>query len=136
MIDEHRDVFTPLAQWRDVHVDDAEPVEQVLAEFAGRHALGQVAVRRGDHPHVDGLRRLVGTDRLDFPGLEEAEQQRLHTEAHFPDLVEEERAAMRELQLARFVAIRAGEAAFDVSEELRLEERLRQAGAVDSDKRA
>ena len=40
---------------------------------------------------------------------------------------------MRELQLAALVAIRAGEAALDVAEELRFEERFGEAGAVHRD---
>jgi hypothetical protein len=40
---------------------------------------------------------------------------------------------IRQAQLADLVAIRAGKAAFDVAEELRLEERLGDAGAVDRD---
>ena len=41
-----------------------------------------------------------------------------------------------QLQLARLVAIGAGEAALDVAEQLRFEQRLGQAGAVDRDERA
>ena len=43
------------------------------------------------------------------------------------------RAAVGHLELARLVAIGAGEAALDVAEQLRLEQRFRQAGAVDRD---
>ena len=136
MVDQHRDVFAALAQRRHVDVDDAQPVEQVLAELAGRDALGQVAVGRRDDAHVGDARGAVRADRLDFAGLEEAQQQRLHAQAHLADFVEEQRAAVRELQLAGLVAIRAGEAAFDVAEELRLEQRLGQAGAVHGDEGA
>ena len=55
---------------------------------------------------------------------------RLHAQAHLADLVEEDRAPVRGLQLARLVAVGAGEAALDVAEQLRLEQRLGQAGAV------
>jgi hypothetical protein len=79
---------------------------------------------------------VVRADRLDFARLEEAQEQRLHPQAHLADLVEEERAAIGELELARLVAIRAGEAAPRVAEQLRLEERLGEAGAVDGDERA
>ena len=40
------------------------------------------------------------------------------------------------LELAGLVAVGAGEAALHVAEQLRLEQRLRQAGAVDGDERA
>ena len=46
------------------------------------------------------------------------------------------RAAVGHLELALLVAIGAGEAALHVAEELRLEERFRQAGAVDGHHRA
>ena len=40
-----------------------------------------------------------------------------------------------QLELAQLVAVRAGETALDVSEQLGLEQRLGKAGAVDGDKR-
>ena len=43
---------------------------------------------------------------------------------------------MRELQRALSVAVRAGEAAADVAEELGLEERVSERGAVDRDQRS
>src|SRR5262249_37434515 len=52
---------------------------------------------------------------------------------HLADLVEEHGAFVRHLELARLVAIGAGEAASDVPEELGLEERLGEAGAVHGD---
>ena len=136
VVDQRRDVFAALAQRRHVNVNDAQPVEQVLAELARGDALGQVAVRRRDDADVHVMRApIVRADRLDFAVLEEAQQQRLHAQAHLPDFVEEERAAVRELQLAELVAVGAGEAALDVAEQLGLEERLGQPGAVDGDER-
>ena len=52
-----------------------------------------------------------------------------------PIFVEKHRAAMRQLQLADLVAMRAGEAALDVTEQLRFEQRLRDARAIERDKR-
>ena len=39
------------------HADrhDVEPVEEILAEAAGLHLGGEIAVGRGDEAHVDGL---------------------------------------------------------------------------------
>jgi hypothetical protein len=116
-----------------VDVDHAEPIEEILAELAGSDTLGEVAVRGGNDPDVDAARPLVGPDALQLTLLEKAKQKRLHPEAHLAHFVEEERAAIRRLQLADLVAVRAGEAALDVSKELGLEERLRQTGAVDRD---
>ena len=52
------------------------------------------------------------------------------------DLVEEQRAAVGRLEEARLVAIGAGEGAADVAEELALEQRVRERGAVDRDEGA
>jgi len=35
-----------------VHVEDAQPVEEVAAEAAGGHLGRQIAVRRGDQPDI------------------------------------------------------------------------------------
>ena len=78
---------------------------------------------------------MVGTDGLHLAVLEEPEEQRLHAEAHLAHFVQEQRAAVRELQLAGLVTVGAGEAALHVAEQLRFEKRLREAGAVDRDER-
>ena len=94
------------------------------------------AVGGADDAHVDAIgRAVVGADRLDLAGLEEAEQQRLHAQRHLADFVEEHRAAVGRLEQAGLVAIGVGEAALDVAEELRLEQRVGQAGAVERDER-
>ena len=130
MLHQRLHVLGPLPERRHVEVDDAQPVQQVLAELAGGDELVQVAIGGGDHAHVDPRLRVVGADRLDLAVLEKPQQQRLHAQAHLADFVEKQRAAMRELELAALVAVGAGEAALDVAEELRLEERFGDAGAV------
>ena len=114
-------------------MNDVEPVEQVLAELPLVDQVAQVAVGRGDDPHVDAARRALGADLLQLAGLEEAQQQALHAQRHLADFVEEDRARCGHLELAGLVAIGAGEAALDVAEQLRLEQRFGQAGAVDGD---
>ena len=54
---------------------------------------------------------------------------------HVADLVEKQRAAVGQLEAARAVRDGAGEGALLVAEQLRLEQRLRQRGAVDLDER-
>ena len=56
-------------------------------------------------------------------------------ERHLADLVEEERAAVGQLERALRVARRAGERAALVAEQLALEQRLGEGGAVDGDER-
>ena len=130
MLHQRVDVIGPLPERRHVEVDDAQPVQEVLAELAGGNEVVQVAIGGGDHANVDTRLRFVRADGLDLAVLEKPQQQGLHAQAHLADFVEKQRAAMRELELAALVAVGAGEAAFDVSEELRLEERFGDAGEV------
>src|SRR5439155_15430376 len=54
---------------------------------------------------------------------------------HLADLVEEERALVGELELPELLGVGVGERALLVPEELALEERLRDGGAVERDER-
>ena len=58
--DQQRNVLGPLAQRRHADREDVEPVVQVLAERPRRDQLLEIAVGRGDDPHVD-------VDRLRAP---------------------------------------------------------------------
>ena len=59
-----------------------------------------------------------------------------HAQRHLADFVEEQRPGVRHFELARLIAVGAGEAAADVAEQLRLEQRFGEAGAVDGDEGA
>src|SRR5690606_38937761 len=65
--------------------------------------------------------------------LQRAQELRLHVELELADLVEEERPAVRLDEEPLAVALRVGEGATHVSEELALEEVRRHRGAVDRD---
>ena len=135
MVDEVFHVLPALAQRWHLDVNDPQPIEQILAKLTGRHHIGQVPISRGDDTHVEAHHAAVGADRLDFAVFEEPQQHRLHAQAHLADLVEEDRSPVRGLQLAGLVAVGPGEAAFHVTKQLRLEERLGQAGTVHRDER-
>ena len=77
----------------------------------------------------------LGADLLDLAGLEEPQQQPLHPQRHLADFVEEDGAVVGHLELAGLVAVGAGEAALHVAEQLRLEQRLGDAGAIDRHER-
>ncbi len=135
-IDQRRDVLAALAQRRHRQVNDVQAVEQILAERPFRDHVAQVAVGRGDDADVDAAHRSIGADLLQLAGLHEPQQQALHAERHLADFVEEDAAAVGHFELALLVAIGAREASLDVPEQLGLEERFRQAGAVDRHHRA
>src|SRR5262249_32857445 len=108
---------------------------QVFAELPRYDERVELAVGCRNDADVDGRRQGVAADRMDFAVLQEPQQQRLHAGTGFAELVEEHRSAVCELQASDLVAVRSGEAAFDVSEQLRLEERLGNGRTVDRDER-
>jgi len=59
--------------------------------------FGQILVRRRDHPHIHGD-RLLAAEPLDHARLEHAQQLRLGLGPEVADLVEKQRAAVRELE--------------------------------------
>ena len=135
MAGKRRDVALPVAQRRDRDVDDVEPVIEVLAEAAGGDLLAEAPVGRGDDAHVDG-ERAGAADALDFAGLDRAQQLGLGLEREVADLVEEQRAAVGQLEPALLALHRAGERPALVAEQLALDQVLRDRRTVDLDERA
>ncbi len=101
--------------------DDAEPVEQILPEAALGDLLLQVLVGGSDHPHIH-LDVLVAPNGGDAALLQGAQHLGLRGQRHVADLVQEEGAAVRQLELALAVLDGAGEAALHVAEELALDQ--------------
>jgi hypothetical protein len=92
-------------------------------------------VGRGHDAHVDGD-CAVATHRLEAPFLEYAQHLGLGLRRHVADLVEEDRAAVRRLELADAARVGAGERALLVTEELALDQLARDRGAVHRDEGA
>ena len=88
------DVRAPLPQRRHGNDDDAQAIEEILAELALRHALLQVDIGCRDDADVHAGRPRF-PDRQDLSLFEEAEELRLHVDRQVADLVEEDRAALR-----------------------------------------
>ena len=131
--DDH-DVLRALAQRREGQVHDRETIEEILAE-PPRLQLGlQILVGRGDDAGVDA-EHLAAPDALELTLLQKAEELDLQRRAHLADLVEEERAAVRQLELALSLRVRAGVGAALVAEQLGLEQGVRDRAAVDRHER-
>ena len=94
----------------------------------------RIHVGRRDDAHVN-RDLLAPAEAAENPLLQHAQQLHLRGGHHLGDLVEEERAAVRQLEDARAAIGGAGERPFLVAEDLALEERLGNRGAVDRDKR-
>src|SRR5882672_1761847 len=122
------------AQRRNADRHFVDAIVQVLPESVRRDARVEVAVGRADHAHVD-RDRFPPAYPLERALLQEAQQLRLQRIRHVADLVEEERAARRVLDLALRLLVRARECALFVAEELALEQRFRNCRAVDGDER-
>ena len=88
----------------------------------------------GQHAHVhrDGL---VAAQPLDVPLLQHAQQLGLGARGQVADLVEEDGAAVGLLEAADAPGLGAGEGAALVAEQLALQQRLGNGGAVDGDER-
>ena len=128
-VDQGGDVLLPLAQARRLDGEDVQPVEQILAEAALRHGLGQVAVGGGDDPHIH-LHRAFGPDGVDLALLQGAQQLDLDVQRQLAHLVEEQGAAVRLLELAQVLVGGAREAALLVAEQDALHEVLGDGAAV------
>ena len=135
VIDQRGYVFAVLAEGRHHEVNDVDAIKQIFAEQTLRDQLPQIPVRGGDDPHVRSDRHALRAHFLNLAGFQKAQQQALHPQGHFPDLIEEDGAVARHLQLPRAVAKGAGEAPLDVAEQLGLEQRLGNASAIDRDER-
>ena len=124
-----------LAHRRQVQRHHAEPVEEVFAEPAGVHVARQIVVRGGDgaHVHRDLPCPPQPPERL---GLEDFEQLGLQLGGEVPDLVEEDRSAVRDLEQPLLALLGVGEGALLMAEQLRFEKRRRQSRAIHLDERA
>ena len=126
VIHEQRHVFEPIAQRRNFHRDDSEPVIKILAERAVLHLRLQRFVRRADHAHID-RRALVVAHAPHFALLQHAQQLRLQRSRHRVHFIEENRPEVRLFEKPALVRHRAGERALLVPEQFRLEQVLRAA---------
>ena len=87
------------------HADHVEPVVEILTEAPFADFLAQVAVGRGDDPHIHDDGR-IAAHSLDFPLLE-ARRSLPEAKGQFADLIEEQRAAVGRLNKAGLAGIQA-----------------------------
>src|SRR2546426_711377 len=134
VLDQERQVLDPLAQPRQHDRDDVQPVVQVLAEAPRLHLGLEVLVGGREDAHVD-LQGAVAADPLELALLQDAQDLGLRLRPHVADLVEEERPAVGDLELALARRDRPREGALLVTEELALDQLARERRAVHLDER-
>src|SRR5262245_25380520 len=97
MSGEGRDIASTLAQGGHRDRKDVQAVEEITPEAARTNLFGEIPVGCRDHPDVDlnGTRR---SESLELSVLQDAEQLRLRLRRKLTDLVEQNRAAVGELE--------------------------------------
>src|SRR5262245_59182029 len=132
--DERGDVLAPVAQRRDADGDDAQAEVEVLPEGPLLDLRVEILVRGCDDADVD-LDGARGSQALHFPFLQHAEHLGLRLGGHIPDFIQENSPPVGLLELADLLLGGARERALLVPEELRLDQRFGNRGAVHLDER-
>src|SRR5262249_13906204 len=109
--------------------DHVQAVEEIAPEAPALDLGLEAAVAGGDDARVD-VTHAVAADGLDLAGLEHAKETRLHGGGRVADLVEEHGATACLDEEPRSIAQGAREGPADVTEQLALEQRLGERGAV------
>ena len=108
MTDEFRDIVLPGPQRRHFDREDAQTIEEIETKPAVGDVLLQIPIGRSQHPDVHAPRRILA-DALELALLQDAQELRLQIRGNLADLVEEQRAAVGELEPPDPVAHGAGE---------------------------
>src|SRR5208283_403387 len=90
-------ILAPFAQRRDLNREDVESIKQILAELLVPNHGGKIAMRGGNQPHVHAD-RLGASQPLELLLLDGAQQFRLEFEADVADLIQKQRASVRQLE--------------------------------------
>ncbi|KAF1053168.1 MAG: hypothetical protein GAK43_01545 [Stenotrophomonas maltophilia] len=133
-VHQQRDVFHALTQWRHLDGEYVKAVVQVFAERTHLDHAFEVLVGRGDDAHVDVL-GLVAADPLEGALLQHAQQLDLQRQRHVADLVEEQGAAVGQLETPGAAGNGASEGTLLVAEQLAFQQLCRNRPAVDRDER-
>ena len=129
---EQRDVFAPVAQRRQLDLDDVQPIVEVFSELPFGHELLEVDVGRRDDAGVD-LLRLDPAQPHELPFLHHPQQLGLRLYRHAADLVEEDGALVGQLEQPLLGGHGAREGPLEVAEQVRFEQVRRQAAGVHGD---
>ena len=129
MVRKQRYVFAAFAQCRDGNWKNVQPIKEILAEFSLANHLCKVAVSRGNDPHIN-MNSPGASQPFKLLLLQHAQQLCLQFERNVSDLVQKERASIREFEAPLLLHQRAGERPLLVSEQFALEQSRWNRGAV------
>ncbi len=131
---EERDVLGTIAERREMNGEDVQSVVKILAESFFLNRFQEVAVGGGDDADIDPHRK-VAADAFEFMRLQNVKQLGLDLGRNLANLIEEDDAAVGELEAADALGDGAREGPFLMAEELAFHEARRQGAAVDLDKK-
>ena len=122
----------PRAKRRHDHDEFVQAVVEVLPEAPGQDLIHQRDVIGGENAHIHG-HRVASAEGPDLAFLQHAKELGLNRQRKVRDLVEEEAASLRELEVPVLPLTRAGERPLFVAEQLGLDQRLRNPATVERD---
>ena len=123
-MDEVGDILQVFAEWWNPKNHITQSVDEILAELASRHQIGQGAVGRRDDAEIYPL-RAVGADAFYLSLLEGSQNLCLGLEREIPNLIEKNIAAIGELELPRSRGLGVRVGALFNSEKFRLHQSCR-----------
>ena len=134
-IRQRHDVGRPGAKRRNRDHLECESIEQVGAKRSVARERRQIDIGSADHPHVE-LDGPPSTDPLHLTVLDDPEHLFLHGGRRIRNFVEQQGSAVRTLESADMLALRARERPGFVAEQLRVEQRLGERRTVDLHQRS
>ena len=127
-------ILEPVAQRGQMNDEGTEAVEEVLAKPLLAHGLFEVAMRGGDDADIHG-KGFLAAHPLNAPFLKHPQEFGLRERAQVPDLVEEQRAAVRLLETPDPPRFRTGERAPFMAEQFAFEQHFGDGRAIHGDER-
>src|SRR5262249_51337209 len=119
--DERRNVLPAIAQRRHHHRKHVQPGIQNAAELVALDHRRQVAMRRRDEPYADVMRP-AAAQPFELLFLQHAQKFWLQCQWNVPNLIEEQRAAICQLESADLLRDGTGERALFMTEQLAFEQ--------------
>src|SRR5271170_3063445 len=129
---QERNIFNPLAQWRQGNGERIDPVKQVFAEQTLANGGLQIPVGGGDNSHRN-LSRPHVAHGANLPGLQRAQKLSLSLQRHIANFIEEHCSALGFFKQSFTVVISPCKSTSLVAEEFALEQGGRQCRAVQRD---
>src|SRR5687767_2251062 len=134
VLSEDRNVFSTLAQGRQLDLDRVETKQQIPAKAPLGHFRMQVGIRRRQQSHIH-LLRLGRSDSLKITRLQHSQQLRLQVQRHVSNLVEKQRSAVCEFKTSNTIALRVSERTTHVPKQFAFENTFRERAGVQRDQR-